>query len=319
MTASSSSPVTLRVVAKKAKVALQTASKSLNGDPSVREYLRERVFKAADSLGYRLNPLARAMATRSTKLVTLSIFELENPYYGRLADCLTQELSAIGMGSVFCERTDQVVEFNTGFCASGSILIVPTADDVNRIAAHHPVITIQTQEYCRQVAPDVSLDIESAYRELTQRVLGTSHTRIACNSPSKANDWRGKFGVVKQAMLSAGHQMVVLPDAVLSKPEVLAGYLVEHPGCVDTLFTRNDMDAAKVLVQLHKVGIRVPHDLLLIGCDGVVPLPGVWTAVADVTQLASLAVKGLKRQIDGDRRKELILLPMLLHTPSWRS
>jgi DNA-binding LacI/PurR family transcriptional regulator len=310
-------PVTLRVVAKKAKVALATASKSLNGDPSVRDYLRERVLRVAASLGYRINPLARAMATRSTNLVTLSVFELENPFYGRLADRLTHELAAIGMGSVFCARTDQVVAFNTGFCAAGSILISPTADDVNQIAAQHPVVTIQSQQPSEQQAPDVALDIDGAYRELTRRVLASGRLRIACHSVRQASDWRGKFATVKAAAAAAGHATIDLPDAILESPEALAQLLRERPGTVDALFTRNDLEAAKLLTVLHAAGVRVPEDVLLIGSDGMIPLPGVWTATADIAGMATSAVAMLKRSIDGDSSKRCEVLQLPLRTPGW--
>ncbi len=309
--------VTLRVVAKKAKVALATASKSLNGDPSVRDYLRERVLNVAASLGYRINPLARAMAIRSTNLVTLSVFELENPFYGRLADRLTNQLATIGMGSVFCARTDQVVAFNTGFCAAGSILISPTADDVNQIAAQHPVVTIQSQQPREQKAPDVALDVDAAYRELTRRVLASGRRRIACYSIRQAHDWRGKFAVVKATAAMAGHATIELPDAILESSEALAQLLRERPGTVDALFTRNDLDAAKLLTVLHAAGVRVPEDVLLIGCDGMIPLPGVWSATADVGAMADATIALLKRAMDGGSTKRCEVLQMPLRTPGW--
>ncbi len=51
MTLRNPSPITLRVVAKEADVAVNTASRCLNGDPKVRSYIRERVLRTAQSLG----------------------------------------------------------------------------------------------------------------------------------------------------------------------------------------------------------------------------------------------------------------------------
>ncbi len=103
------------------------------------------------------------MATRSSRLVTISLFELENPFSGALADDLTRELSQSRFGSILCEQTDQVVEFNTGFCAAGSILLCPTADDADRVSAHHPVVTLQAQNHAEQQCTDISFDLLPAY------------------------------------------------------------------------------------------------------------------------------------------------------------
>jgi DNA-binding LacI/PurR family transcriptional regulator len=315
MTARNSGSVTLRSVAKHSKVALQTASKSLNGDPTVRSYLRERVLKSAQTLGYRLNPLARAMATRSSKLVTLSVFELRNPFFGWLADTLTSELAKIGLSAVFCERTEHVVEFNTGFCAAGSILVCPTADDVNRIAANQPVVTIETQDQTGQVAPNVSLAIRDAYRELTTRALASGRRRVAFHCNPNGQDIHSKYRYVEELLREHGMDMVRLPEPAMISSLELADYLSHHPGIVDCIFCINDLEAAKVLTALSTKGIKVPDECLVIGCDGVISMPGVWTAISDVPQLASQAVSLLQAQLTGDRTKRNLQLPLELHTP----
>jgi DNA-binding LacI/PurR family transcriptional regulator len=310
--------VTLKDVAKRANVAIQTASKCLNSDPSVRSYLRERVLAAAQDLGYRINPLARAMVTGTTNLVTMSFFELENPLYGRLADLLTRELSALGMTAVLCERSDQVVAFNMGFRAAGSILISPTADDANRIAASLPVVSFDCTQWELQVAPDVNLDLTAAYSELTRRALAIGRRRFAFYAWPDAFDHRTKFTTVRTVLRQAGLDAIDLPAPCLTSPEVMAQWLSENPGLIDAIFCRNDIDAAKALTAIAERGIRVPDDILLIGCDGSIPLPGVWTAVIDVLDASKRLIELLLRQIGGDRSKESILLSLHLRTPGFR-
>ncbi len=306
--------VTLKDVAKRAHVAIQTASKCLNADPSVRSYLRERVMAAAQELGYRINPLARAMVTGSTNLVTMSFFELVNPLYGFLADLLSRELWSMGMTGVLCERTDQVASFNMGFRASGSILISPTADDVNLIAARLPVVTFDCTQYDLQSAPDVTLDLATAYTELTRRALALGRRRFAFHCSRDAIDRRTKFATVSQVLRHEGLVAVDLPAPCLTSPEALAQWLAGNPGMVDTIFCRNDMDAAKALTAVAARGVRVPDEVLIIGCDGAIPLPGVWTAEIDVADAAKRIIQLLRRQIAGDRAKESILLSLRLRT-----
>ena len=53
--------MTLRCVAEKAGVAVDTARKVLRGDPSVRPYIRQRVQRVIRQTGYRPNLVARAL------------------------------------------------------------------------------------------------------------------------------------------------------------------------------------------------------------------------------------------------------------------
>jgi DNA-binding LacI/PurR family transcriptional regulator len=308
--------VTLKDVARHAKVAVWTASKCLNGDPSVRPRLRARVLKTATDLGYRLNPLARAMATRSSNLVTLSIFELGSPFYGLIADHLTRQLDEIGLVSIFCANSDRVVEFNNGFCASGSILISPSALDVNRIAVHHPVVTIQCQDYEGQAAPDVSMDLATAYRELTQRAIMIGRRRFAFFCKPVSAVFHTKFQSVMQVLLEHGLSHVPLPEEAMSSAASLASLLSTHPGSVDAIFCRTDRETATLLTALSACSIRVPDDVLLIASDGTISLPGVWSAVADVEGLVSEAVRLLRSQLSGSRTKESVVVSVPLSTPT---
>jgi hypothetical protein len=51
--------------------------------------------------------------------------------------------------------------------------------------------------------------------------------------------------------------------------------------------------------------------------DGTIPLPGVWTATADIEALADATVALLKRSIDGGSTTRCEILQLPLRTPGW--
>jgi len=65
------SSVTIRDVARKAKVAVSTASSALNGKPYVSEKTRLRVIKVAEELNYHPHSVAKSLACGQTKNVGL--------------------------------------------------------------------------------------------------------------------------------------------------------------------------------------------------------------------------------------------------------
>ena len=56
-------------VARRAGVSLKTVSRVVNGEPSVRSAVRDRVLAAARELGYRPNAAARALAARRSRVI----------------------------------------------------------------------------------------------------------------------------------------------------------------------------------------------------------------------------------------------------------
>lgn len=87
------SPVTLADVAKAAGVSLATASRAVNGSPdrTVREDLRERVFRAATELNYSPNANAQAVARGHTSVVGVIVHDIADPYFSSIAAGTMQE------------------------------------------------------------------------------------------------------------------------------------------------------------------------------------------------------------------------------------
>src|SRR4051794_38674200 len=75
-----SDTVTMADVGARAGVTGRTVSNVLSGHPSVRAETRERVLRAVDELGYRLNTSARSLRTGRTGSITLATRELGIDY-----------------------------------------------------------------------------------------------------------------------------------------------------------------------------------------------------------------------------------------------
>ena len=305
--------VTISDVAKKAKVSPMTVSRALRSHPSVHPHLRKAVLQAAKSLNYKPNPIAQAMVNKSLGLVAISVCDLDNPHFGKLAQCLSQRLQDAGLKSVFCDRVKEVIEFKDSFFASGSILFVPSPDDVNCLAQGQAVVSINAQAFSKQHAPDVSVDFAPAYVELTRRALALGRTKMGFVAPEgELHCWRTKFGHVTAILDEAGLKPVILPPESVQSPASVAQFLLAHPNLVDTLFCINDMIAARVYLELLRRGLRVPEGILLVGCDGTFVMEGVWTVIVDVEEIASKAVDCLVRQLKGENAKdpaEQVLVP----------
>src|SRR5437016_2684448 len=93
---------TLVEVARLAGVSRSTASRVLSGHESVSPDARDRVRKAAETLGYRVNRTARGLRTRRTMLVGLVLNNLVNATFHVVAEVLQRRLAEHGYRVILC-------------------------------------------------------------------------------------------------------------------------------------------------------------------------------------------------------------------------
>jgi LacI family transcriptional regulator len=100
---------TLADVATRAGVSLKTASRALNGEYGVAEATAERVHEAAGQLGFRLNYLARALATRQTSAtVGLIIPTVSDPFFAAVAAEVEATLAPRKLGLISASHGDDM-------------------------------------------------------------------------------------------------------------------------------------------------------------------------------------------------------------------
>ena len=92
--------VRLTDVANLAKVSRSAVSRAFSGSNYVAIETRERVFRAAELLGYRPNILARSLTTNRTDIVGVVTANLENPFYANLLQDLIKKIQSHGMSTL---------------------------------------------------------------------------------------------------------------------------------------------------------------------------------------------------------------------------
>lgn len=299
----------IKDVASKAGVAILTARRALSGHPSVRSYVRERIEQAARELNYRPNLIARAMAKRSSNLVTVTLHGLHNPLFGQMADCLLRRLRAAEFHPIFFDSLEAVTDFNTTFFAAGSILLYAGAPQVNAIHRERAVVTFCGHDYQNQTAPDVSIDLSAAYMELTRKALAEGRRKFGLFVHPSLSTYAERMEPITRVLSEAGLELIpaaaeLYDNNAEQASAVRLADLIAERRALDTVFCGWDMAAARLLVELRRRGLSVPGDVRIIGCDGTVPLPDVWTIPIDIEAISTQLIELLQRQMNGHSFKE---------------
>jgi LacI family transcriptional regulator len=104
--------ITIRDVASAAKVSTATVSRVLNNGEAeqVAPKTRERVFRAVEKLGYRINHAARSLKTKSSQTVAIVAPELTNDFFTAITGVVEQELSKKGYTLLIASSANSVEE-----------------------------------------------------------------------------------------------------------------------------------------------------------------------------------------------------------------
>ena len=167
----------------------------------------------------------------------------------------------------------------------------------------------------------VGVDLAFGTHAALQHLLAIGCRRIAFLFPRRdhrAQDSR--HNAYTTAMQQAGKQPEYIDAGENSRASArrcLRDYVQEH-GCPDGLFCFNDDLAIGAYRGLCDLGIRVPEDIALIGCDGIEDTEYLETPLSTIAQpheqMCALAWQFLKQRIQNESLplQQKILRPQLI-------
>ena len=102
--------ITIRNVAQRANVSTATVSRVLNHDPRVRDETKKVVLEAMESLGYKINFVARSLKTSRTHTIGVVAPDLAGDFFMFIAESMNRELTLHGYSIVVSTSRDSEEE-----------------------------------------------------------------------------------------------------------------------------------------------------------------------------------------------------------------
>lgn len=308
----------LKDVALLAGVSVKTVSNVVNNYPHVTPGMRERVQRAIDELGYRPNLTARHLRKGRTGIIALAVPELGNPYFAELAGAVI-DAAARHDYTVLLDHTagqrEKEVLVSQGFRAhviDGLILspIELEAADLLGRSDDAPLVLLGEREYD---APydQIAIDNVAAARTAVRHLTGLGHRRIAflgarresARQPAhlRLRGWREELA---EAGLPCDESLVAATDGYGRWDGAAAmNALLDRGTRPDAVFAYNDLMALGAMRALVERGLRVPHDVSVVGFDDVeegrFSTIALTTVSPDKQAIARLAVERVVARLTG--------------------
>ena len=311
---------TMKDVAQEAGVSLGTVSKVMNSIPVGEEY-RRKVVKAAEKLGYQVNPYARALRAGKSNCIAMIVPEVRHPFFASLVDELTASLTKRGYWSELMTTNHDPESVQK--CMS---LVRQNRVDGIIALSYNPEIAIEDDfpfvsidRYWSAKVPCVASDNYGGGVMAAERLsmLGCRNLlflRTGSSVPGET-DKRGAGFEAYCRMKNIPFRSFIITDE--DAPEAFRSFLAEHyteEGGFefDGIFCNTDFLAVIIREMLKKLGTRVPEDVQIIGFDGIRDyVSGSYicsTIVQPVRQIAETAVSLLLDREKGPR-------PMIVNLP----
>ncbi|NPV54309.1 MAG: LacI family DNA-binding transcriptional regulator [Firmicutes bacterium] len=97
---------TMKDIARRAKVSVNTVSRALADKPEIKEETRTRIKAIAERLGYTRNILASNLRQNSTKTVGVIVSDNANPYFARVIKGIEDVLRDRGYQMILCNTEE---------------------------------------------------------------------------------------------------------------------------------------------------------------------------------------------------------------------
>ncbi|MFE7897874.1 LacI family DNA-binding transcriptional regulator [Streptomyces sp. NPDC057424] len=306
-------PPTIRDVAERAGVSKSLVSLVLRGSGQVRPEKRDAVLRAAQELGYRPNAAARSLSEQRTRTVGVLLNDLRNPWFVDLLDGLNSLLHANGLRMLLADarlnrRTgqdpaDPLLDLGVdGLVVVGTL---PGPAALGDVAERIPVVLAGSREPAPPGVDVVAGDDERGAWLVAEHLIGLGHRRIAHIAGY------GAVGEQRRRSFTAAMRRNGLADEAVVEPSDMTeegGYrttvrLLSRPERPTAVFAVNDIAAIGVLSAAEEVGLRVPHDLSVVGYDNtsIARLRHVWLTTVDNTshEVGRRAARCLLERFEG--------------------
>ena len=309
--------VTIKQVAEEAQVSYVTALRSMGSSPGrVRAETAERVRAAAERLGYRPNPAARALINQASPYVgvlygigfgcnrRIPVSEMMR-IYSEFHYELTVDLEAREHHVLSSSAAPHVFDSDAGESEIPKLLQQQHVSSLVVIgdiwpALHREIIRFRLPAvgiYCSGISgvPTIDMNYQTAARQCTQHLLELGHRRIAF-APGRWKTWKTEpmqFGYLA-AMGEADVKPIPCWDQFCESAELIVAEL-KGKRAPTAFVVYDDYEAVRTIDILGAEGRRVPEDVSIVAVQnmgpGSVRRPTVSGCPIPVASMALTSVK----------------------------
>ncbi|ANY69375.1 hypothetical protein BBD42_24980 [Paenibacillus sp. BIHB 4019] len=269
--------LTMKEIAKRAKVSQPTVSRVINGHKGVSEEIVNVVNKVIEEAGYIPNKAAQSLKKSSTNIIGICVKEIYNPYFVEIIHSLELESRKNGYSILLHNSNfNPVTEWENiqNFISRqvDGMIIVPTGDfNLERISKLETPAVVITQNY--KFIDSVGLNHLQAGKLAGERFIHSGHQTFGyIGAEQDGEKFYGFVNVLQengfefqssnfiQVSESSNSTYLIRRDI-----EKYLDYPENHK--FTCIFAENDIMALEFMRAAQEKQIRIPEEISIIGFD----------------------------------------------------
>jgi DNA-binding LacI/PurR family transcriptional regulator len=267
-------------VARLAGVSQSAVSRVFTPGGSASKATIAKVRAAAEKLGYRPNPLARAMITGKSRIIGLIVAYLDNQFYPAALERLSDVLQAKGYHILIftsansTDGIERIVQDLMDYQVDGIITAsVEMSSELTQrcAAAGIPVVMFNRGQPGAGLSSVTSANVDGG-RKVAEFLVRGGHKRIAHIAGwQETSTGRDRQRGLLEGLAALGAEPVAVVDGMYDRMIAAdaARKLIDMPAPPDAIFVGNDHMAFAVIDVIRDLGLRLATDVSVVGYDDV--------------------------------------------------
>lgn len=300
-------------VAREAGVSQATVSYVFNGrkNGSVPEETRQHVLAAAKRLGYKRNQAARSLVMGRTQMVALVIPGYSISHGAAVLRHLEKLVKSFGYDIITSGASPESLARVLSWPVDG-VLALDMPDQISEYISenpqnHMPIVSMGA--FKNTNTDEVHVDLGPATQAAVGYLIASGRKRIVhLTTPATPYFTDVRRMMYEETMRENGLQpelLIVETGDRMTAREGVIRYITMN-GWPDAFFCRNDDLAIGAYRGLRDMGVCIPDDMALVGCDGIEDTqyfdPAISTIVQPIPEMCRYAWDYLRARLDDPKR-----------------
>lgn len=272
--------VTIKDIARMLGISKSTVSRALGGRSDIHPETKQKILELAGQLHYEPNALAINLKQQRTNTIGVIVPETINRFFARAVGGIQKGADMAGVNVMICQSNESYIAEKKALQSLVSSrvdgLIVSISRETDRAEQFASLIDkgIPLVFFDRIIQDlDVSQVVTNNYEiamQGTEHLIEQGCQRIAfVAGPQHLFNSKGRLDGYLDALRK--HDMPIKESYILhshyrsDKVEEYTRYLLNLPQRPDAVFAINDYAAIEMMHVLKKAGLRIPHDMAILG------------------------------------------------------
>lgn len=310
-----SSPITIKEIARMLGISKSTVSRALTRQVDVNAETRRKVLELAQQLRYEPNALALNLRHKRTKTLGVIIPETINTFFSRVVGGIQKVATLEGYNVIVCQSNEsQFAERDTlhsliSHHADGLLISISrdTKNDehFNELLDKNIPVVFFDRICERLQTPQVVADNFEISSQATQHLIDQGCRRIAMlvaplNLHTSARRLDGYKDALRRNNVDVDESLI-FSSFTPAQTKTFVRDILSASNQPDGIFALNDMTAIAIMHELKKAGVRIPHDIAVMGFNnepfGAFVEPSLSTIDLPAQRMGEVAAQMLIEQI----------------------